>query len=34
MEQKKTLYGYSILPLMMLEKVSVRCMDCNAELSA
>ena len=27
------LYGYSILPLMI-EKTSVRCLDCNAEVSA
>ena len=27
------LYGYSFLPLM-LKKTSVRCLDCNAEVSA
>ena len=28
------LYGYSILPLMIKKNTSVRCLDCNAEVSA
>ena len=28
------LYGYSVLPLMIKKKTSVRCLDCNAEVSA
>ena len=30
---QKDLDGYSILPLIV-KKTSVRCMDCNAEVSA
>ena len=30
---KIRLYGYSILPLMI-KKTSVRCLNCNAEVSA
>ena len=33
-KKRVRLYGYSILPLMIKKDYSVRCLDCNTEVSA